>query len=370
MSPTPILDRQQPARATNQRKTHRGRWLALGAAIGLLLVFLPSNLQRPLNWLTPIVLLFFIIALFCGILIHETGHLVAGLAVGFEFRRILVGPLMLTRELRGYRLRFVPNRLLAGGYVFMVPRQPVNLRRRFAIFGAGGPLATALAFLPIVLLPWGPIAGSLLLANVLLAFSSWIPREIRGHYTDAKNIQILSRAGPAADRLVAVIYLMTLDGLGIHPSEWPSEVVANLAVPGGDHAYRAGGRIFLHIYARETAPPGEVAIALESVLELSGELRGDLRRMYFAEATFWQGVTNRNATLARAWLEDARAVKDALTQKDWDACALAAIAFAEGEQAEFRAHLARALAHLDRQPGPSGSVAAARARLIALEGTV
>ena len=133
MSPTPILDRQQSAPAANQRKIHRGRWIAVGATVGLLLSFMPGNLQQARGYLTPFVFAAFCVALFCGILLHELGHLVAGLAVGFEFRRILVGPVMFTRESRGYRLRFVTNRLFAGGYVFMVPRQPVDLPRRFAI---------------------------------------------------------------------------------------------------------------------------------------------------------------------------------------------------------------------------------------------
>jgi hypothetical protein len=44
-------------------------------------------------------------------------------------------------------------------------------------------------------------------------------------YTDAKVIQVLSRQGPAAERLAAILYLMALDGCGIEPSQWPSQVV-------------------------------------------------------------------------------------------------------------------------------------------------
>ena len=367
MSPTPILDRQQAAPVPKpRRKVHFWRWSAVGAVVGLALGLVWGHSLDPIMGPLPMVFAGFFGGLFCGILLHELGHLVAGLAVGFEFRRMLVGPLLLTKELRGFRFSFVGNRLLAGGHVFMVPRSMEHLRRDFAIFVAGGPLATAIVFLPIAFLPWGSLAGSLLVANLLLAFNSWVPREIRGHYTDAKNFQILSRQGPAAERLIAVLYLTALDGLGTPPGQWPPHVVARLATPGGDRAYRSGGSIFLHLYARETASPAEVAGALEKVLALAGGLRGDLRRAYFAKAAFWQAVDNRNATLARAWLDDARAVQDAVTQKDWDAAALAAIAMAEGDATQFHQQLTRALAYLDRQPGPSGCVAAERNRLLAL----
>ena len=366
MSPTPILDRQQTAPA--QPPVKRARALAIGAAgaaIGLALGFIPGNFRDNASSFTPLVeVAVFAAGLFCGVLLHELGHVAAGLAVGFEFRRILAGPWMLTRETCGYSLRFVPNHLLGGGYTLMAPRSPERLRRRFSAFLAGGPLTTALLFLPIALLPWGPLAGSLLLANLILAFCSWTPLEFRGHYTDAKTIQILSRHDAAAERLASVLYLMALDGRGIEPNQWPPQVVTNLAAPGGGRANRASGRIFLYVYAQETAPPAEVAATLEQVLALAGEMRADLRRWCFAEAAFWQAFAYRDAALARAWLDDAIAVKGAVAQKDWDAASLAAIAIAEGNQPQFREYVDRALAFLDRQPGPSGRVAASRTRLM------
>jgi hypothetical protein len=364
MSPTPILDRQRVPPAPPPVKT--GQSLAIGAAIGLVIVFLPGGVLTG-NVSASWVLAGLLPALFCGILAHELGHLTAGLMVGFEFRRILVGPWMLTRESRGWRLRFVPSRILGlSGYTLMTPRSSDDLARRFALFATGGPLVTLLLFVPVALLPWGPVTESLLFANLIMAVFSWLPLEIRGHYTDGKIIQILSRRGPAAERLAAVLYLMALDGRGVPPDQWPQQVVANLSAAGGDRAYRGGGRIYLHVYARATAQSNEVAAALERVLELADELRADLRQMYFAEAAHWQGTANRDAVLARAWLDDARAVKGAVTQKDWDAAALAAIALAEGNGPQFHEHLKRALAYLDRQPGPSGSVTASRARLEAL----
>ena len=358
MSPTPILDRQQAAPA--QPPVKQARYLAIGAALGVVLLFISGN-----SSFTPLPdLAVFLAGLYSGVLLHELGHLAAGIAVGFDFRQILAGPFVLTRGLLGYSLRFVPNHILPSGHTLMVARSPEHLRRRFSVFAAGGPLATALLFLPIVLLPWGPLTVAPLLANLVLAFLSWVPLEVSGSYSDVKVIQVLSRRGPAAERLAAILYLTALDGCGIEPSQWPSQVVANLAAPEGARAYRAVSRIFLHVYAQETAPAAEIATALEQALALAAEMRADLRRIYFAEAAFWQGLINRNAVLARAWLNDAHAVKGAVAQKDWDAASLAAIAIVEGDRLQFRDYLNRALAFLDCQPGPSGCVSASRARLL------
>jgi hypothetical protein len=88
--------------------------------------------------------------------------------------------------------------------------------------------------------------------------------------------------------------------------------------------------------------------------------------MYFAEAAFLQDATAKSGALARAWFEDARKVKSALPEEDWESYPLAAIALAEGKSDECRAHLVRAIAALDRRRGNSGSAAAARARLAAI----
>ncbi len=364
MSPTPILDRQQPP--TPPAPVKRWRPLAVGAVIGVVILFLPGNFLTG-DALAPIAALAAMVpALFFGILVHELGHVVAGLIAGFQFRRLLVGPCAFTREARGYRLRFLGKRFLAGGYTLMLAPSTDGLRRAYCVFVAGGPIATLLLFAAVAVLPWGTFAQALLLCNVVLAAFSWIPWENRGHYTDAKVIQVLLRVGPEADRLSAVLYLVTLDGQGVSPRDWPAEVVAKLAASEGGGAFATSGRILLHIHARETGASGDTAAALEQVLAISHQMSGSQRLGYFSEAAFFQGVTIRNAALARAWLNDARAVKGAIAQKGWEEDALTAIAFSEGNGPEFEAHRAHALEYLDRQPGPSGSVASRRTRLTEL----
>ena len=92
----------------------------------------------------------------------------------------------------------------------------------------------------------------------------------------------------------------------------------------------------------------------------------DLRRTFFSEAAFFQGVYRKNPALARGWLADARKVKDRAALKGWDAAALAAIALAEGNIEDARAETRRAIAYLDGRPSTYGSVQAAHRRLAAL----
>ena len=340
--------------------------MAVGALIGLAIVFVPIRFLPANN----LVILALVPAFFSGVLVHELGHVAAGFIAGLEFRRLLVGPLAFTREARGYRLRFIGKRFMAGGYAHMIPRSQAGIRGKFRLFLAGGPIATLLLFVPVALFPWGTGTAALLFANLVLAAFCLIPMEIQGHYTDGKAIQILFQESPAAERMAAILYLVSLNGQGIPPGQWPAEVIEKLSTEGGGKTYRAAGRIFLHIHAKESGAPGEIAAALERVLAVSDELNAGARLPYFAEAAFFHGVTNRNAALARAWLNDAHAIKGAVAQKGWDEPALLAIAYAEGNEAEFREHYPRALEYLDRQPGPSGALTAYRNRLVQLSATV
>ena len=357
MSPTPILDRQQPPPAPKKRR----KWPAriVGALIGLAIVFLPF---RP-NGLAVLAL---VPAFFFAVLLHELGHVATGLIAGLSFRKLVVGALMLTHENRGYRLRFAGKGVMAGGLTVMIPRGPAEIRQKYLLFVAGGPLVTLLLFLPVALLPWGTLTAALLFVNLFLAVFCLFPMKIGGFYNDAKAIGILRADGPDADRLSAVLYLLSLDGQAVAPRNWPAEVVAKTLAEGGSNEFRTSARIVAHLYAQDALPPAEIAAALENALAVSHEMSPMQRASYFAEAAHFQGVTNRNAELARAWLADARAVKNAVLQKGWDEEALASIAYAEGNEEEFRLHHARTLEFMDRQPGPSGARDSFRVRWLEL----
>jgi hypothetical protein len=365
-SATPFLDREtllpKPKRRTRLFP------VLVGTLIGLAGDYLAMRTDSIGFW--ALWVLGFLPALFLGILLHELGHLVAGRLAGFEFYRILAGPWMLARESSGYKLRFLPKRILAvSGQTSMIPRTTENLRRGFALFAAGGPVMTALLFVPLLFLPWGPVASCLLAANLVLAFFSWIPMTISGSHTDGKILRTLAREGPLAERFVAILYVMAIDSRGVEPRLWPREIVDRLSaeVPGpAGSEFLAEAVMLLHLHLRDGGDPTVVAAALERVLANAGRLRADLRRLYFAEAAFFQGVYRNNAERARAWLEDARKIKGGVALKDWDAGALAAIALAEGKPAEARQCIDRAIALLDRQPGTPGVVIAERRRLMTL----
>lgn len=97
-------------------------------------------------------------------LFHELGHLVAAWVVGFKFHEINVGPFTLTERPGGsWRFRFQYQRLLmAGGYLQAVPRTEKGLRMNWILLVLAGPAASLFAgmigFLTLVSLPGTPYA--------------------------------------------------------------------------------------------------------------------------------------------------------------------------------------------------------------------
>ena len=92
------------------------------------------------------------LALTCpaGILIHEGGHYLTGIALGLRCRRFVVGPFELARRGRRWTVRWIPLR--RAGLVDFAPGALRHFRLRRAICVAGGPvtsLVSGLVFLAL-----------------------------------------------------------------------------------------------------------------------------------------------------------------------------------------------------------------------------
>ena len=155
-------DRAEPS----QVRVYRPRTapaLIVGGLVGVLvLVVAPIWLEPSLRSLPPgtafkIGLLAIGLAgLYCVLVVHECGHLLAGWLVGFRFQLFTLGPLRVQRDESG-RIRPGLNRDLAmyGGAALALPTDGRDLRWRYAWFAAGGPLmsfalAARLLVLPVI----------------------------------------------------------------------------------------------------------------------------------------------------------------------------------------------------------------------------
>ncbi len=378
MSNTPILDREQPLPEAKKSKL----WLRLlvglaigsviGGAIGAVLAFLDVDFDRLAAFLPGRTLLLgFLPGFYLGVLLHELGHVAAGLSVGFELRSLMVGAFLLTRETRGWKVRFIPRRILAGGLANMVPKSADRLVERYFRFVLGGPAASLVLLAVSLILSriFPGIAGVrvVLLVGVLITISACIPYTFRSQPTDAKLLLLTIRKGPAAERLAAIFYIVALDAQRVEPRDWPRELVEKMSIPTQDKSFLTGVISVRYAHALDSGDPERIAEAIERALAANDEARPDVQRAFYVAASCFHGIFRNNAALAGAWLESARKVKNTASPKDWDAKALASLALAKGVRALARVLLTRSLAVLDRHP-LSGMIAAERTRALDLLG--
>jgi hypothetical protein len=172
-----------------------------------------------------------LIAMWLTIAIHELGHLLTGLAVKFRFRLISIGPVMFEREQNTLRFKWNTNFNTYGGVALCLPTNQAQLTRRFALFVAGGPVAS---------LVWGVITLALTLhvnldrsiyglyvadffifiscfLTFAVALSSLIPMRSGGFYTDGGRLLNLLRGGFKAKVEATLLQYIAYAASGIRP---------------------------------------------------------------------------------------------------------------------------------------------------------
>ena len=359
MRATPILDGEQPL------PVRKVRWLAailVGLAAVAVMIALDHTvgLRHPL--VTPRAIALFIPAFYLAVFAHELGHLIAGVAVGFEPRTFMVGVFLFNRDAKGWRFRFVIRNLLWGGLTAAIPASDENLVSRYRRFVVGGPAASLVLLLISLVWPAGFWIREVFWVNLLLMISVCIPYTTASLPSDSKLLLLLGRKGPVRERLVAVLYLLALDAQGKQPGEWPLELVRHLDVDTMDKSRMPPALALLLAVAAQNGETGRVPLILERALTLLPKMLPDLRRGFLSAAACYHGFENGDAAQAEEWLGRARQIKGGARQKDWDSKALAGIFYAKGDHALSASLLTRYIALLERQPR-GGIILAEAARM-------
>jgi Zn-dependent protease len=204
---------------------------AAGAAIGAAGIFVGRMLAREqsLRWLIPAkdeftgpLLLGCLGAVFLALVIHELGHLVAGLAQGFQFALFVVGPLGVRREESG-AIRMFLNRDVGmmGGLAATCPLEFSSATAgQMAWMIAAGPITSlvtgvgALLLLTLVPQPWRILLGSYGIASCGAFLVTVLPGKSGLLYTDRKRLQRLMSRGRERDIEMAMIHAGVLQTTG------------------------------------------------------------------------------------------------------------------------------------------------------------
>jgi hypothetical protein len=232
-------------------------------------------------------------AWFC-LFVHELGHLVAGMAVGFRFQLFTLGPLRIDRGPDG-RLRIGWNRdlHLAGGAQAATPTDTGRLCPRLAVAVMSGPLAGLLLALAAHLMllawpgaPWAVRAtlGWVRLISAALAVGTLLPIANGPFVNDGLRFLRLLGRGPLAEREAGLLTWVAQEGMGVPARERDAAALERVLAVRDGSMFECQGWLWACERARELGRLDEAAAALERARPLAAKAPAELRESCEREA--------------------------------------------------------------------------------------
>jgi hypothetical protein len=299
-------------------------------------------------------------AVYIAILVHELGHLAAGLMVGMNPGGICVGGVMFAKSGQRWIFRF-ERRYLSGGFAIPLPPERAFRRAPHAWMIAGGPLASILltSVCGLAIRAFGNGAsdwiGTLFWSAALTTASCVIPYSVSGQMSDAARLwQLLTNPGRTR-RWMALVALQAEEMKGVRPRDWNAEVV-DLALESADSEPQYAAVQLLAGYRRMDQGDQDAALQhLENALAApSGNTQKSILHACYLEASAMSARHRHNAAQARVWMDRAAALK-APSRPGQTAGVEARLAMAEGRFAEALDHWARFRDLIEKKRFDSGT---------------
>lgn len=323
-SPTPILDRQvplpKPAASGSGFGLPFGVWITLSFAGGIFLrLWHPQFLsglwsrivasiakQFPTPGSASNIFLFVastLLLAFVAVAIHELGHIFVGLAVGFRFNTMRIGPLQFDRPLRISRYRG-PGAWTGGG-ASLLPVNTDNLALPAVIMIAAGPVANIVTGCALLLVPfsrgyfsWVFISFSIIGGVVELLIPFRTPFLI----SDAGRIWMLLRKRQHGERWLAILKLGNELNEGRMPESLSDDFLGKAVAirdlsPDTVTAYSLAYAAAFHRHN-----DAEAAQALEVCLQFSCNAAPAVREALMCDAGVFQARKRKRIDLAEQWL--------------------------------------------------------------------
>ncbi len=179
-----------------------------------------------------------VIAVVAAMLMHESGHLLAAWALGFNFSGASLGPWRLQRLHGQSKLTFSTHRMLDAS-VSAMPSKLEHWREYLQAVVAAGPFFTlasaAGAFYLLQAVDSHNSLTAMFLAffmqvNALLFLLGLIPNSANARVlNDARLFLILAENGHAAEELKLMVEMALLVNEGVRPQDYPAELMLRLA---------------------------------------------------------------------------------------------------------------------------------------------
>ncbi len=332
---TPILDREAPL--PEPSATGSGSHVVLGICAALCIVIVAmlalwhppfvASLRRwmllqfgelfPGRWTFSRVLfmgLFGLLITFSITAIHELGHLLVGICVGFRCSSMFLGPLQFNGPFR-IALNPDPRSWWHGG-VMLVPDKPDRLRAGAIAMVLAGPAANLLTGCAVLLLPFpkGFFAGLFIVASLAAGVVELL-LPIRGptFVFDGRRIWMLLRDRERGERWLALMKLIADAREGVLPESMSAALLAKAIAIRDDSADTVTAHAIAYSAAFHQHLDAEAGQMLEICLQYASYGAPAVREALMSDAAVFQARRRKRPDLAEHWL----AGIPAQTQHPW-----------------------------------------------------
>jgi hypothetical protein len=238
-----------------------------------------------------------------GIVIHEGGHYLAGIALGQCCRRFVVGPVEVARRAGRWTARWIPIR--QAGLVDLVPSTFDRFRLRRAVSVAGGPVASLAAGLvftglslraatPSPFWIWNCCAQWCLIGVLGL-----LPMRRGTARSDGYLLWELIRGGSAVDELERNLLVASSYATPLRMREWPHDLIRRLVEVPADRQARCYNRYLAYVHFLDR---GESQVAGRHLERLLSEWKAGDPPEYALEAAYFLASHAEDLESARRWL--------------------------------------------------------------------
>jgi hypothetical protein len=247
--------------------------------------------------------LFSILVGFSITAVHELGHLIVGVLVGFRCSSMFLGPLQFNGP---FRTSLNPDaRSWWHGGVTLVPGDPDKFRARAVAMVFAGPAANLLTGCALLLLPFPKgLFSSLFIVALIGAGVAEMLLPVRGatFVFDGRRIWTLLWDPARGERWLALMRLLADARAGVLPESTSAALLAKATAVRDDSADTVTAHALAFSAAFHQHEDGEAAQRLETCLAHSGHAPPVVREALMSDAAVFQARRRKRADLADQWL--------------------------------------------------------------------
>jgi hypothetical protein len=242
-------------------------------------------------------------AFYLMVAVHELGHVVVGLCVGFRLRSLRVGPFVLIPPSRVSFYRG-PGAMINGS-AELTPVETDQLRLRGMAMILGGPAANLLSAMAVLLLPVPITAFSAIFIalSIVNGVNDLFPLESRLGISDGRRIWMLLRQRERGERWLALLRLGDELNDGVLPESLSDDCLAKAIAIRDDSADTVTAHAIAYSAAFHRHKDREAGQLLETSLAYSSYALPVVREALMSDAAVFQARRRKRADLAERWLD-------------------------------------------------------------------